>query len=253
MRIATYNVNGIRAAVTKGFVDWVKTADADLICLQEIKAEADQFPEELFGLGYEWFIHPAQKKGYSGVAIACKGMPESAKVGTGIDWIDTEGRVLTVEHQGWRVVNLYYPSGTTGDERQGVKYRFLDEIRAWMDALTADGKPTVFCGDYNIAHTAQDIHDPVGNKKTSGFLPEERAWFDRLLAAGYEDVYRRLHPDARDHYSWWTYRANAKANNKGWRIDYQIGTPGTAARATSAAIHREWDLSDHVAVVVEYA
>jgi exodeoxyribonuclease-3 len=252
MKITTYNVNGIRAAVTKGFIDWMQAESPDVLCLQEIKAEAEQFPDELFGMGYEWFIHPAQKKGYSGVAIAVKGMPENANVGTGIDWIDAEGRVITVEHKGIRVVSVYFPSGTTGDERQAVKYRFLDAFRAWMDALTADGKPTVFCGDVNIAHTAIDIHDPVSNKKTSGFLPEERAWMDTLLESRYVDVFRSLHPGEKHLYSWWTFRANAKANNKGWRIDYQIATPDLAARAVDARITRELDFSDHVPVTVAY-
>lgn len=252
MKITTYNVNGIRAVVKKGFAEWLKAESPDILCLQEIKADAGQFPDVLFGMGYEWFIHPAQKKGYSGVAIAVKGMPDKAFVGTGIDWIDAEGRVITVEHRGLRVVSVYFPSGTTGEERQAVKYRFLDAIRGWMDALTADGMPTLFCGDVNIAHTAIDIHDPVSNKKTSGFLPEERAWMDRLFEAGYEDIFRAKHPGEKHLYSWWTVRANAKANNKGWRIDYQIGTKGLAEKAIDARITRELDFSDHVPVTAEF-
>lgn len=252
MKITTYNVNGIRAATKKGFVDWLKLENPDVVCLQEIKADADQFPAELFNLGYEFFIHPAQKKGYSGVAVMTKTMPIKSTVGMGIDWVDAEGRVLTVEFDTLRVVSVYAPSGTTGDERQAVKYRFMDVFLEWMKALTADGKPTVFCGDINIAHMAIDIHNPVSNKNSSGFLPEERAWFTSMLDAGYEDVFRALHPGVKDLYSWWTVRANAKANNKGWRIDYQIGTKGLSARATEAHIGAEWNLSDHAPVTVVY-
>lgn len=252
MKISTYNVNGIRAATKKGLAEWLKTEQPDVLCLQEIKAAADQFPDELFTLGYEFFIHPAQKKGYSGVAILTKNMPLKATVGMGIDWVDAEGRILTVEFEHLRVVSVYAPSGTTGDERQAVKMRFLDVFLEWMNRLTSDGKPTVFCGDINIAHTEIDIHNPVSNKNSSGFLPEERAWFTRMLEAGYEDVFRELHPGETDLYSWWTVRANAKANNKGWRIDYQIATKGLSARAGDARITRELDLSDHVPVTVTY-
>jgi len=252
MKISTYNVNGIRAATKKGLVDWLKSESPDVLCLQEIKADADQFPDELFTLGYEFFIHPAQKKGYSGVAILTKSKPIRSSVGMGVDWVDAEGRVLTVEFEHLRVVSVYAPSGTTGEERQAVKYRFLDVFLEWMNRLTADGKPTVFCGDINIAHMAIDIHNPISNKNTSGFLPEERAWFTSVLEAGYEDVFRDLHPGEKDLYSWWTVRANAKANNKGWRIDYQIATKGLSARASDARITRELDLSDHVPVTVTY-
>jgi exodeoxyribonuclease-3 len=252
MKISTYNVNGIRAATKKGLVDWLKMESPDVVCLQEIKADADQFPDELFTLGYEFYIHPAQKKGYSGVAILTKRKPVRSFVGMGIDWVDAEGRILTVEFEELRVVSVYAPSGTTGEERQAVKYRFLDVFLDWMRAVSADGKPTVFCGDINIAHMAIDIHNPISNKNTSGFLPEERAWFTSMLDAGYEDVFRALHPGEKDLYSWWTVRANAKANNKGWRIDYHIATKGLSAKATDARMTRELNLSDHVPVTVTY-
>jgi len=253
VKISTYNVNGIRSATSKGLVDWLTLENPDVVCLQEIKAEANQFPDALFQLGYEFFIHPAQvKKGYSGVAILTKTMPLKSTVGMGVDWVDAEGRVLTVEFEHLRVVSVYAPSGTTGDVRQAVKYQFLDVFLDWMNRLTSDGKPTVFCGDINIAHKEIDIHNPVSNKNSSGFLPEERAWFTNMLKAGYEDVFRELRPGEKDLYSWWTVRANAKANNKGWRIDYHLATKGLSARASDARITRELNLSDHVPVTVTY-
>ncbi len=253
MKISTYNVNGIRSATSKGLVDWLMLENPDVVCLQEIKAEANQFPEALFQLGYEFFIHPAQvKKGYSGVAILTKIMPLKSTVGIGVDWVDAEGRVLTVEFENLRVVSVYAPSGTSGEVRQAVKYQFLDVFLDWMNRLTSDGKPTVFCGDINIAHKEIDIHNPVSNKNSSGFLPEERAWFTKMLEAGYEDVFRELRPGEKDLYSWWTVRANAKANNKGWRIDYQIGTRGLSAVAKEASIGASWNLSDHAPVSVTY-
>lgn len=254
MIISSYNVNGIRAAQRKGFCEWVTQTQPDVICLQEIKADESQIPPEIMAMGYQAFWHPAQKKGYSGVGILTRIAPEQVMSGIGTDWIDAEGRVLGVRINGIEVYSIYAPSGTTGDIRQDLKYQFLKAFDDFALPKLGGGQPeVVFCGDFNIAHREIDIHDPVSNKKTSGFLPEERAWMTRLLEAGYVDVFRTVHPDLRDTYSWWTYRAGAKGNNKGWRIDYQLASADLAARAVEAHIERELDLSDHVPVTIRYA
>lgn len=252
MIISSYNVNGIRAAVRKGFVDWVQDTKPDVICLQEIKADETQIPREITDLGYHGYFHPAEKKGYSGVAILSKSMPDEVVNGMGIDWIDAEGRVIMARFDKIKVYSVYAPSGTTGDVRQDLKYKFLDEFYSFAKPLLADGHDVIFCGDFNIAHKEVDIHDPVSNKNSSGFLPEERAWLSAFLELGYKDVFRELHPDARHMYSWWTYRAGAKDRNKGWRIDYHLASPALANRAQTAVMEREMNLSDHVPVTVEY-
>ncbi len=253
MKIVSYNVNGIRAAVKKGFTEWVKSTEPDIICLQEIKAEESQIPTEILELGYHGFYHSAEKKGYSGVGILTRTEPDEVKAGMGVDWVDAEGRVIMARVNGVEVYSVYAPSGTTGDIRQEVKYRFLDSFEDFGKRLLDQEKhPFVLCGDFNIAHTEIDIHDPVSNKKSSGFLPEERAWFSKFLQRGYRDVFRELHPDARDLYSWWTYRAGAKGNNKGWRIDYNLASASLADRAKTGRIERELDMSDHAPVTIVY-
>jgi exodeoxyribonuclease III len=252
MIISTYNVNGIRAAVKKGFADWVQNTSPDVICLQELKADETQIPDEIKALGYYEVYHPAIKKGYSGVGILSKVEPELIKIGTGIEWIDAEGRVVMARINGIDVYSVYAPSGTTGDERQQVKYDFLDAFKQFSLPFLKQENPVVLCGDYNIAHTEIDIHDPVSNKKTSGFLPEEREWFTKYLKSGYKDVFRELNPGLKDVYSWWTYRAGAKANNKGWRIDYHLASPGMNQKAVHAKMERDLNMSDHVPVTVKY-
>jgi len=251
-KISSYNVNGIRAAERKGFSAWVNEEQPDIICLQEIKADETQIPEEIHALGYhsEWLS--AEKKGYSGVAILSKEKPIRSVKGMGLDWVDAEGRVLMFEFPEFNVFSVYAPSGTTGDIRQTLKYEFLDAFFEFSQHQKNSGKPVLFCGDINIAHQAIDIHDPVRNKNSSGFLPEEREWFTRFLESGFRDVFRDLNPDLKDVYSWWTYRAGAKGNNKGWRIDYHLSTPELAGFAASSKITRELNLSDHVPVTVEY-
>lgn len=253
MIISSYNVNGIRAATKKGLAKWIRDTQPDIICLQELKADADQIPDEIRVLGYFEYYHSAEKKGYSGVGILSKIEPEQVEVGMGSDWIDSEARVLRVRVQGVDIYSIYAPSGTTGDIRQQMKYKFLDEFRDFAVQRLKLETPVVFCGDFNIAHKEIDIHNPVSNKNSSGFLPEERAWFSDFLELGYKDIFRELHPNAADLYSWWTYRAGAKGNNKGWRIDYHLGSAAMLNRAQSAKIERELDLSDHVPVTVEYA
>lgn len=252
MIVSSYNVNGIRAAVKKGFVEWVLETSPDVICLQELKADETQIPDEIKALGYHEVYHPAEKKGYSGVGILSKTEPELVKVGMGLDWVDSEGRVLMARINGVDIYSVYAPSGTSGDARQQLKYEFLDAFEAFSRPLLGQGNPVVLCGDYNIAHKEIDIHDPVSNKKSSGFLPEEREWFSKYLGMGFKDVFRELHPELKDTYSWWTYRAGAKGNNKGWRIDYHLASPSISAKAVSATIERELNMSDHVPVTIKY-
>jgi exodeoxyribonuclease III len=252
MIISSYNVNGIRAATKKGLAQWIRDTKPDVICLQEIKAEADQIPDEIRELGYFEYYHSAEKKGYSGVAILSKFEPEAVEVGMGTPWIDGEGRVLKVRVKGVDIYSIYAPSGTSGDIRQQMKYEFLDAFSDFARPLLQSKSPVVLCGDFNIAHKEIDIHNPVSNKNSSGFLPEERAWFSEFLELGYKDIFRELHPNMADLYSWWTYRAGAKGNNKGWRIDYHLGSPQMLSLAKQGRIERELDLSDHVPVTIEY-
>ncbi len=252
MLVSSYNVNGIRAAVKKGFVDWVNSTKPDVICLQELKADESQIPDEIRSLGYHEMYHPALKKGYSGVGILSKVEPEKVQIGMGLDWVDEEGRVLMARINGVDIYSVYAPSGTSGDVRQSLKYKFLDAFNEFSQDQLKSGNKVLMCGDYNIAHKEIDIHDPVSNKKSSGFLPEERAWFTSFLETGYFDVFRELYPDLRDTYSWWTYRAGAKGNNKGWRIDYHLASQSIKERAVSGIIERELNMSDHVPVTIKY-
>lgn len=251
-KITCLNVNGIRAAEKKGFVDWLMESQPDVLCLQELKALPEQVPASIQELDYHGFYHSAEKKGYSGVGILSKAEPHEVKVGMGIDWVDKEGRVLMAEFDMYRVFSIYAPSGTSGDIRQDVKYKFLDAFFEFITPYLDDPKPTLFCGDFNIAHTEIDIHNPKANKNTSGFLQEERDWVTKVLASGFEDTFREVNKDVVDLYSWWSYRANARANNKGWRIDYHLGTKGTAAKASNGVVEKDYKLSDHAAVSVEY-
>ncbi|TNE71837.1 exodeoxyribonuclease III [bacterium] len=253
MQIVTLNVNGIRSATTKGLDTYLTQLNADIICFQELKALEDQVPDEIKGLPYHQYYHSAEKKGYSGVGILSKTEPLSVQVGCGIDWIDSEGRVLIAEFDTFFVFSMYFPSGTTGDERQNVKYQFLDAIYDYLhDFKSKTSKDMVICGDYNIAHKEIDIHNPVSNKNSSGFLPEERAWFTKFLESGFNDVFREQNEGVKDVYSWWSFRAGARKNNKGWRIDYQISTPNLAKKASHARIDGEPILSDHAAVIISY-
>lgn len=219
--IVSYNVNGIRAAVKKGFLDFVKEHDFDIVCVQETKAQPEQGPlQELDQMGYHHHWHSAIKKGYSGVATFSKNAPDKVVVGCGIDRFDCEGRILRTDFGELTLLNCYFPSGTSGEERQAFKYEFLDDFYDYINELKKERPKLIIVGDYNIAHTEIDIHNPKGNKNNSGFLPEERAWMTKWFANGFTDAYRYLNPEKVE-YSWWSYRANARNNNKGWRIDYQ--------------------------------
>lgn len=260
MKIATYNVNGIRAAMNKGLVEWVEAGDYDILCFQEVKANEDQVDLAPFAdLGYAWAWHGAEKKGYSGVATfwkersGSKGVkaPTQITAGCGISAYDCEGRMLRTDFDGFTLLNCYFPSGTTGTVRQDVKMDFLRDFLPYLAAVKAEQPNVIVVGDYNIAHTENDIHNAKSNAKSSGFLPEERAWVDEFLATGMVDAFRHLNPKLVE-YSWWSYRAGARGNNKGWRIDYQMTTTPLTNKL-KRAYHLKDDLhSDHCALVVEY-
>lgn len=252
LRISSYNINGIRAAHRKGLLDWISQTDPDIICFQELKANIEQVPEELKALNYHEAYHIAEKKGYSGVAIYSKEQPEITNIGMGVDWIDNEGRVIMAEYERFRLFSVYVPSGSSSEERQAMKMKFLDDFTRFGKQFIGSQKPTIFCGDFNICHTEIDIHNPAQQQNTSGFLPEEREWFSGFLNLGFKDVFRELHQGEKDLYSWWSYRAASKQRNKGWRIDYHLATPEMAETAKKAMIERDWDMSDHVPVTIDY-
>lgn len=251
MKIISYNVNGIRAAISKGFIEWLISANPDVICLQEIKATEDQIPtDEITAAGYPFqYYFSAQKKGYSGVAILCKTEPKNVVFGTGIENMDFEGRNLRVDFDSLSVMSMYLPSGTNND-RLGYKFQYMDTIQEYIINLRNEIPNLVVCGDYNICHEAIDIHNPKGNEKTSGFLPEERAWLDGFMKTGMIDTFRHLNKEP-DNYSWWSYRANARNNNKGWRIDYCLAAAPLKDKIKRALILPEAKHSDHCPVLVE--
>ncbi|MBR9757005.1 MAG: exodeoxyribonuclease III [Algicola sp.] len=251
MKIISYNVNGIRAAVKKGFVDWLKAANPDVICIQEIKALKEQVEVALFEeAGYQyhyWFS--AEKKGYSGVAILCKEEPNHIEYGTGIPSMDAEGRNLRVDFDGVSIMSLYLPSGTN-IARLEHKLEYMAMFQAYVNELKQAYPNLVICGDYNICHEAIDIHDPVRNKNVSGFLPVEREWLGNFIASGFIDSFRHFNKDPH-HYSWWSYRANARANNKGWRIDYAMVAKPLQENLKRGVILPEAKHSDHCPIMVE--
>jgi len=251
MRIISYNVNGIRAAILKGFIEWLQHANPDVICLQEIKATQDQVPFldiELAGYPYQYYF-PATKKGYSGVAILSKVKPNNIVFGTGIEHMDFEGRNLRVDFDDLSVMSLYLPSGTNSD-RLSHKFMFMDDFRNYVNELKKEIPNLVICGDYNICHKAIDIHDPIRNANVSGFLPQEREWLDQFMKNGFIDSFRFFN-DQPDNYSWWSYRAGARGNNKGWRIDYCLVSETLKEKLKRAYILPEAKHSDHCPVVVE--
>lgn len=251
MKIFSYNVNGIRAAISKGFLSWLETTSPDVICLQEIKANIDQIPlMEIEMLGYHHYWFPAQKKGYSGVALLSKVAPDNVVYGMNKEEYDSEGRFLRADFGDISVISVYHPSGTSGEERQDFKMEWLDLFRSYINELRKTRPQLIISGDYNICHEAIDIHDPIRNAKSSGFLPEERQWFTDFLNDGYTDSFRHLNKEPH-HYSWWSYRANAKQNNKGWRIDYHILTNELKDRLQNASILPEVNFSDHCPITVE--
>ncbi|TMI71822.1 MAG: exodeoxyribonuclease III [Bacteroidetes bacterium] len=252
MRIVSYNVNGIRSAINKGFLDWLKTDPADVICLQETKAAKENVDHDIFSnLGYEDYWFSAQKKGYSGVAVLTKIKPDNVQYGTGHKVSDDEGRVLQLDFGDTRVINAYFPSGTTGEVRQNFKYVWLDEFFVYLAELKKKYPKLILCGDYNIAHKEIDIHDPKGNKKTSGFLPEERAWMDKFFSHQWIDAFRKFHPEPH-RYSWWSQRfPTVRLQNKGWRIDYINVTENLKSSLADAEIFPDVKHSDHCPVYLK--
>ena len=252
MRIISYNVNGIRAAFTKGFIDWLKQADPDIICLQETKANVDQVAvHEIEAAGYPyhyWFS--AQKKGYSGVAILSKHKPNNVVYGTGIEHMDFEGRNIRLDFDGFSVMSLYLPSGTN-IERHTYKFQYMDEFHEYITELRNEVPNLIICGDYNICHEKIDIHDPVRNARVSGFLPNERAWLGGFMESGFIDSFRHFNKEPHN-YTWWSNFGNARANNKGWRIDYALVSEPMRDRLTRALILPEARHSDHCPILVEF-
>ena len=250
-KIISYNVNGIRAAIRKGLLDWIKAVDADIICIQETKAQVEQIPLfDIEALGYRSYWYSAKKKGYSGVAILSKDEPDNVVYGMGIEKYDDEGRFIRADFGDTSVVSVYHPSGSSGDERQAFKMIWLDDYLHYIDTLKKDRPKLILSGDYNICHKPVDIHDPVRNANSSGFLPEEREWMSTFLASGFIDTFRYFN-DEPHQYSWWSYRANARAKNLGWRIDYHMASLELEAGLKRALILPDAMHSDHCPIVLE--
>ncbi|HKJ06735.1 MAG TPA: exodeoxyribonuclease III [Flavobacteriaceae bacterium] len=251
MKIISYNVNGIRAAIKKGFIDWLKVANPDVICIQETKAHKEQLDLNLFeeaGYPYHYWFS-AKRKGYSSVAVLSKHKPNHVVYGTGIETMDDEGRNLRLDFDDFSVMSLYLPSGTN-DARLGFKLNYMDEFQEYVNNLKEEIPNLIIAGDYNICHTEIDIHNPVQNKNTSGFLPVERTWLGNFIESGFIDSFRYLNPEPHN-YTWWSYRANARANNKGWRIDYHMVSEPMKDRIKRAYILPEAKHSDHCPIVLE--
>ena len=251
MRIVSYNVNGIRAAILKGLIEWIEEDGADIICLQEIKAHPSQFNVSDFEkLGYHTYWEPAVKKGYSGVAILSKPQPQNVVYGCGIEAYDSEGRVLRADYPAFSVMSVYMPSGSSGDIRQSFKMKWLEDFNLYIQKLRITYPKLLISGDYNICHHPIDIHDPVRNKNSSGFLPEEREWMTEFLGTGFIDTFRYF-DNSPHQYSWWSFRARAREKNLGWRIDYHMATQNMKDYLSGASILNEVKHSDHCPVVLE--
>ena len=254
MRIISLNLNGIRAAANKGFFRWLPDQQADIVCVQELKAHIPDITGEMLSCdGYSAYFHCAEKKGYSGVGIYCRKKPDTLIEGTGIPEIDREGRYLRADFGNLSIVSLYLPSGSSGEHRQVAKFYFLEHFLPVLTALVTSGREVILCGDWNIAHQQIDLKNWRANQKNSGFLPEERAWLSGILTEsfGLTDVFRQI--DQRpEQYTWWSNRGNAWANNVGWRIDYQIATRQTASKAIAASIYKDHRFSDHAPLTIDY-
>lgn len=252
-KIISYNVNGIRAAIGKGLIDWLKAASPDVLCIQETKAQPGQIPDELFEeIGYQCFWHSAVKKGYSGVGIVTRIKPDVVHTGIGIPEYDMEGRLLRADFGDVSVLSIYHPSGTTGDVRQDFKMKWLADFQNYATALQKERPNLILSGDYNICHKPIDIHDPIRNAKSSGFLPEERAWVTSFLESGFIDTFRHFNQEPHQ-YSWWSYRAGSRSKNLGWRIDYHMASMNMEKHLKGARILPNAMHSDHCPVVVEIA
>ena len=249
-KIISYNVNGIRAAIRKGLGNWINKAKPDILCLQEIKANVEQFDQELFSnLGYHCFLHPANKPGYSGVAIWSKTKPNHIEYGCGISEIDFEGRIIRADFDDYSVMSVYFPSGSNPD-RQSFKMDFLELFYNYIKKIKKKFPNIIISGDYNICHTEIDIHNPISNKNSSGFLPEERAWLTKFMQLGFIDSFRHLNKDLHN-YTWWSYRANSRRKNLGWRIDYNMISEPLLESLKQVEILSDIIHSDHCPVLVE--
>ncbi len=252
MKILSYNVNGIRSAASKGLFDFLQKENADVVLFQEIKATEDQIPVEWYQpLGYQAIWHPAQKKGYSGVGVLFKQKAIGFQIGSGMEELDIEGRFIRVDFEQFSVLSLYLPSGTSGEERQAFKMETLEKFSTWIENTRKEFPNLILGGDFNICREAIDIHDPIRNKDVSGFKPEERKWFASFLDLGWIDSFRFFYPQAAHRYSWWTFRAGARANNKGWRIDYLLVAKNLEKQLVAADILHDIVHSDHCPVQLE--
>lgn len=254
-RIITANLNGIRSAAKKGFFEWLQTQDADIVCLQELKAQEPDLDHQIRAPGnFQGSFHYALKKGYSGTGIYYKQEPDEIQIGFGHEEFDNEGRYTAARFKNTWIISSYFPSGSSSDDRQEAKFRFLDVFMPHIKDLKQQGHEIILCGDINIAHHEKDLKNWKGNLKNSGFLPEERAWLTELFTeVGFVDVFRHLEPDATDDcYTWWSQRGQAYAKNVGWRIDYQIATPQIAHQAKSTKIYKAERFSDHAPLIVDY-
>lgn len=254
MRVITINVNGIRSAANKGFFTWLEHQNADVICLQEVRASESQLTDKIFHpQGYSSYFCYAEQKGYSGVAIYSKKEPDNVISGLGWSHADSEGRYIEAQFGDLHIASVYLPSGTSGDARQQIKYDFLAQYLEVLKLQIKNEKQYILCGDWNIAHKNIDLKNWRGNQKNSGFLPEERAWLDTLFnEVGFVDAYRHVNPE-KVQYTWWSHRGQAWANNTGWRIDYQIISPALANKITHTDVYREQKFSDHAPLIIDYS
>lgn len=255
MRVISANVNGIRAAARKGFFEWLAKSKADIICLQEVRAQVEQLTDPIyFPKGYHHYYVEAEKKGYSGVAIFSREEPKRIETDLGYELAEREGRYIHLEFKDCIVASVYLPSGTSGDHRQDLKYDFMDYFEDHMQMLRKKRKKIILCGDWNIAHTEKDIKNWKGNLKNSGFLPEERSWLDKVFSDdfGYVDAFRVLNQNE-DEYTWWSQRGQARAKNVGWRIDYQVVSKNVSSLIQSVDIYRDENFSDHAPLIIDYA
>ncbi|MFN8296536.1 MAG: exodeoxyribonuclease III [Chitinophagales bacterium] len=252
LEIISYNVNGIRSAISKGLVDWIKETNYDVYLFQETKAHEADIPKELFDeIGYTHYWFSAQKKGYSGVGVLIRKEHSNVVKGMNIGRYDFEGRLIRLDIGDITIVNSYFPSGSSGEERQSVKMDYLNDFYNYIHELKKEKKKIIISGDYNICHQAIDIHDPVGNKNSSGFLPEEREWMSKYFNSGFIDTFRHFYPDKKAEYSWWSFRANARNNNKGWRIDYHAATKELEQQLEDAKIFMDVKHSDHCPIYLK--
>ncbi|PXW83890.1 exodeoxyribonuclease-3 [Nitrosomonas sp. Nm84] len=253
MQIITLNLNGIRAAAKKGFFEWLAAQPADIVCVQELKAQLPDLSTEMLSPdSYRGYFHCAMQKGYSGVGIYCRSQPDNIIEGVGIPEIDAEGRFIQVDFGNLSIISLYLPSGSSGEHRQVAKFFFMEKFFPILKTLMANGREIILCGDWNIAHKEIDLKNWRSNQKNSGFLPEERTWLSNVFDdIGFVDVFRQLNSEP-DQYTWWSNRGQAWAKNVGWRIDYQIATPAIAQKARNTSIYKTERFSDHAPLIIDY-